>query len=312
MIESNQLKGKTASSDSFFLPSLPGIAEDAIDSAYRAVRDLAHAARYRALIEQLWGRFAPVAEPDFRSKAATALHQAFWEMYLFAALTEHGLQVGRVAHTGPDFFVDTPTGRVWIEAVAPGAGEGPDAVPPHDYGSREARRVPEDQILMRYTSAMRGKAEQFERAIRGGVVRRGEAYVVAINSREADPSYSGFVPFFIKAFLPIGHPAIGLDPQTGNVVEQTITYRDSVSKKSGSVVPTDTFLSGAYPNVSALLHSRVDCANVPSRMGGDFELLHNSRAEAPVGDDLFAFCKQTRVREDGESFSLDERVPPES
>lgn len=295
--------------DSFFVPSLPGVPDGAIDPAYRNVRDLEHAASYKTFVEELWARFRPIAEPDFRLKAATGLNPAFWEMYLYAALSEHGLKVGRAAFAGPDFFVDTPGGRVWVEAAAPGPGDGPDAVPPPDYGAREARRVPEDQIIMRFTGAMREKVRVFARAISAGLVQRSDPYVVAINSRDADPAYGGFVPYYLKAFLPIGHPAISFDRRTGDVVERTVTYRDTLTKKSGSPVSTDSFLSGAYPAVSALLHSRVDCANFPRQLGGDFGILHNPRADAPLGDELFAFCKQTRVREDGESFCLDEREP---
>ncbi len=300
------------SGDSFFLSLLPGVTPEAIDPAYRNVRDLPHAAGYRDFVEELWARFRAIAEPGFRLKAATALHPAFWEMYLYAALTERGLRVGRASLDGPDFFVDTPAGRVWIEATAPGPGEGPDAVPPPDYSAREAREVPEDKILMRFTGAMREKAKQFERAATAGLVSRGEPYVVAINSHDADPAFGGYVPYYLTAFLPIGHLAIAIDNRTGEVVERRLTYRDTLTRQSGKTVPTDTFLSGAYPAVSAFLHSRVDCANFPGQFGGDFAILHNPRAAAPLGDDLFAFCKQTRVGEDGEEFWLEEREPATS
>ena len=63
-----------AVTSSFFLPELPDIAPDAIDRAYRNVRDLPHAAGYREFVEEPWTRFSAIAEPDFRLKAATALH----------------------------------------------------------------------------------------------------------------------------------------------------------------------------------------------------------------------------------------------
>ena len=100
------------SRDSFFVHELPDIAPEAIDPSYRAVRDLQHPADLRGFVEELWTRFSPIAEPDFRQKAFTALHPAFWEMYLYAAFTERGLKVGRATFGGPDFFVDTPAGRV--------------------------------------------------------------------------------------------------------------------------------------------------------------------------------------------------------
>lgn len=297
------------SSDCFFLRDLPGVAPAAIDRAYANVRDLPHNGVYRNFVEELWARFSPIAEADFRLKAAKALHPAFWEMYLYAALTERGLNVRRPSFEGPDFLVETPAGRVWIEATTPGPGDGPDAVPPLDHGAHEARRVPEERILLRYTNAMAEKVGQFDRALKAGLVHPSEPYVVAINSRDADPAYGGHVPYYLQAFLPIGHLAIVIDRRSGDVVERKVTYRDKLTKQSGSLVLTDTFLSGAYPTVSALLHSRVDCANFPQRLGADFEILHNPRATAPLGDELFAFCKQSHVRADGDSFWLEEYEP---
>ena len=113
----------------------------------------------------------------------------------------------------------------------------------------------------------------------------------------------------MKALLPIGHLEVALDAQTLEIVENRVAYRAQVLKQSGGAVPTDSFLSGAYPALSAVLHSRVDCANFPPELGGDFAILHNPRATWRLGDELFAFCKQTRVEEDGESFWLEERAP---
>ncbi len=152
---------------------------------------------------------------------------------------------------------------------------------------------------------MKGKADQFNRALLANRVKSTDAYVVAINSRDIDPYYGGAPPYYLKAFLPIGHPAIVFDSSTGKIVDRTITFRNELKKVHEAHVPTDTFLSGAYPFVSAVLHSRVDCANLPSRLGGDFQMLHNPSAVS-IPDDLFAFMKQFRVTTDDDSFSLRE------
>ena len=92
-----------------------------------------------------------------------------------------------------------------IEASAPGRR------PPLDYGAPAAHPVPEHKILMRFTHAMRDKVGQFERVVNAGLVPRGEPYVVAINSHNAAPVFGGYVPYYLKAFLPIGDLAIARD-----------------------------------------------------------------------------------------------------
>jgi hypothetical protein len=296
--------------DAFFLALTPsGIKAEDVDVAYRNVRDLPDNSRYRSFVEKLWRQFAPVAEPDFRVRAVRSLQQAFWEMYLYAALREHFQNVTRTPGGGPDFLVTSDSKRIWVEAVCPTAGVGPDAVPEFPFGSREARRVPEEQILLRFTAALAEKNKQFERATRAVKVLPEDAYVVAINSRDVDPFYGGAIPYFLKAVLPMGHPAVSFDRATGQVLDQMITYRNFLLKVGGAMVRTDTFLAGAYPVVSALLHSRVDCANLPPYLGGDFAIVHNPRATVRIDDQAFAFARQHRVEEDGSSFSIRE-IPP--
>lgn len=293
----------------FFLDELPlGIPPNDVDTAYVNVRDLPDNEPYRAFVEKLWLQFQDVAEPKFQVNAVRGLQQAFWEMYLYAALCEHCGSVKRAGPAGPDFYIETKGRRIWIEAIAPTPGDGPDAVTPFPSGTRKARRVPEDQILLRFTAAMKEKADQFNRALLANRVQATDAYVVAINSRDIDPYYGGAPPYYQKAFLPIGHPAVAIDPRTGQIVDRMVTYRNELKKANEAHVPTDTFLSGAYPLVSAVLHSRVDCANLPSLLGGDFQMLHNPRAVS-IPDDLFAFMKQFRVTTDDNSFSVRELEP---
>jgi hypothetical protein len=153
---------------------------------------------------------------------------------------------------------------------------------------------------------MKTKADQFDKALSAKRVQRTDAYVVAINRLDIDSVRGSQIPDYRKAFLPIGPTAVAISPRTGLGVGQMVTYRNELKTAAGATVPTDTFLSGAYPSVSAVLHSRVGCANPPSCLGGDFEMLHNPRALSTIPDNVFAFVKQFQVIEDGDSFSLRE------
>lgn len=263
------------------------------DAAYTNLRDLPHNHQYREFAESLWEEFAPEADANFRERARAHLHPQFWEMYLFVALRRRGLDPRRVGHEGPDFLIERGGARFWVEAVAPGPGVEADAVPQPPYGAAVASRVPEEKILLRFTTVLAGKAEQFRRARDRRQALAGDGYVLAINSRDVGHSWAGggVLPYFVKAFLGIGHLAVPIDTTTGEAGEAFLTPRNSVVKESGKTVPTDGFLSGRFPAVSCALHSVVDCANLPRDFGADFQVAHNPTATVPAPRDLFSFCR---------------------
>ena len=49
-------------------------------------------------------------------------------------------------------------------------------------------------------------------------------------------------------------------------------------------MPTGIFLLTQYAGISALLCSRIDAANLPEKMGADFQLVENWVATAPLPD----------------------------
>ena len=65
------------------------------DLAYLNTRDHLRGANHISFVEQLWGRFYPLADPHFREDARTHFLQRFWEMYLAVALLEHGFDLQR-------------------------------------------------------------------------------------------------------------------------------------------------------------------------------------------------------------------------
>lgn len=284
---------------SFFEPG------QASDPAYLNLRDLQDAKKEREVVEALWERFAPVADPEFKNRAKKYFHGQFWEMYLYVALLEHGLDVHRAGHKGLDFCVESEVGRIWIEATAPTRGSGKDSVPPLESGV--ARHAPEKEIILRCTSALRDKVDHLRRAVAANIVSPEDTCVIAINSWECDTWYGGEPPYFLKAFLPIGHLAVAIDTGTCEIVDRKMTHRKEVSKESGSTVPTDTFLSGEYPDVSAVLHSKVQCASRFVSIGEDFCVLHNPRARVPLTEAIFTFCRQIRVLDEGHCFRLEDR-----
>ena len=117
-------------------------------SDYIALRDHPRNAPLRQIADELWGRFFPYADPLFPHEFALHLHHRFWEMYLAVSLLENGLLLQpKRSSKGPDIHLKLALGDVWVEAVAPDEGQGPDAVPPlRDNASFGP--VPEDKIIL--------------------------------------------------------------------------------------------------------------------------------------------------------------------
>jgi hypothetical protein len=282
----------TAMVPSFFLPG------DAQDVAYLNTRDHPRGNESRAFCEALWVHYRALADPHFREDARNHFLQRFWEMYLAVTLLERGLRVERYGDEGPEFFVLVGGRRLWIEAVAPGSGEGPDRVPEIVYGGNFVE-IPVEKILLRFTNALTEKRNRYLAALSKGIIAPEDMYLLALNSRGIPYApYESSMPYFLQAFLPIGPLTAEFDVKTGEMTDSFYGYRPVVRKLKGAEVSTRTFLDpeeGSF--CSAIVHSAVDCANHPITLGDDFSILHNSGAVNPVDSSVFFWCKQFFVRD---------------
>ena len=269
----------------FFLPG------PCTDPGYENVRDRPHHADAREFIDLLWSRYVPLADTHFREDARNHFLERFWEMYLAVTLTERGLHLIRTGGEGPEFYFQNEERRIWVEAVAPGPGIGPDRVPDFEFGA--VSTVPTEKILLRFTNALVEKRAKYVEAMNKGLVSTGDGYLLAINSRGIRHApYGNTMPYFVQAFLPFGPLAVAIDPKTGNVLESFYQYRPQVAKLSGAAVSTKVFLEPEFAFCSAVIHSGVDCVNRPNEMGGDFCILHNPNSAGSIGQDLFSWARQ--------------------
>lgn len=256
---------------------------DGTDPGYVNVRDTkdGFCAAGRAFTEQLWPQFAPYADSQFLREAKDYFTERFWEMYLGCTLLDCNLEIGTPGNEGPDLYADIRNERVWFEATAPSAGTGSDQVPEPVEG--KAIFVPENQMLLRLTAAIETKRVHVEKAEAKGIVSSDEGAVICINGRNIPHSISDYLPHrIVKAVFPIGNEKIALDRETLEVVDSGFEVRPHITKASGSKVPTTGFLDARLATVSAVIYSRVDCANHPARMGDDFVCVHNPNATHPL------------------------------
>jgi hypothetical protein len=264
--------------NSFFLPG------DDCEPAYQNLRDMGHNTEMSEFVEGLWERYQPSHDRHFLQDARNNFQQRFWEMYLYAALQDQGLDPQKGQGAGPDFWVVIDGRRYWVEAVAPRRGEGPDKVPEFDYGSCEARCSPVDEIQLRYANAIDDKAKKWPVWIEKGQVQRGDGYVIAINGRGCNDFFDGKPPFFVKACLGIGAHVIGLDPCSGKVVDSYLEYRNSITKKSGEPVCIAPLLQEGFSHVSGVMHSLAYCWHPGTSLLEGMELLHNPLATIDFPD----------------------------
>ncbi|MDD5435321.1 MAG: hypothetical protein PH343_07830 [Nitrospira sp.] len=201
--------------------------------------------------------------------------------------------------TGPEFYIMNVGKKIWWEAIAPGSGDGADAVPELVYGASVTTEVPAEQIILRLRHAIEEKYRKYQRYLEQDVLSGNDAYVIAINSKRILPIViEPELPYIVKAILPFGNLVIVWDRSENQLVETNHEYRDTIRKKSGSDVSTDIFLNPEYSGISAVLYSSVDAVNRPATFGADFVLVHNPCAKNPIKLGVFRFGAEYWVEGD--------------
>lgn len=251
------------------------------DMAYTNIRDRIQSQSTKAYVEELWMWFQPLADTHFRSDAKAHFYERFWEMYLAKGISETGHHLERGKNSGPDFLINMNGLRIWIEATAPGSGEGDDAVPELEFGV--AQRVPEEEILLRLRSALSSKLSAWIDWRNQGVVEVQDSLIIAINGRRIRPAMpEPEPPYIVKAVFSIGSPVAVLDTKTGRLVDSFYDRRSKLNKRSGAEVRTDIFLTEKYQEVSAVIYSFADMGNKPAVEGDEFQLIHNPMARVQI------------------------------
>jgi hypothetical protein len=226
----------------------------ASDKKYLLVRDDPRFQEQRSVLETLWSEFSPFADPNFKSQLAIQFHPRFWEMYLACTLIEMGFDlVPRKTSFGPDIQIKLNNKRVWIEATAPDAGIGDDAVPGYSNleDSIQFIQVPEEQMILRLTNSFYKKCNSYEKYVSSGLISKNDAFVIAINGFDI-PHILGEdeIPYIVKSILPFGNLTVTIDIDEMKPIDQFYQYRSHIQKKSGANVPTKAFQDPFYAFVA--------------------------------------------------------------
>ena len=264
------------------------------DAIYSALATDEALGAHRAYVETLWSRFAPYADPDFQQQIACQFHPRFWEMYLACQLLDLAVDLQhRRPGLGPDLLAHVNGRHIWIEAIAPGHGSGPDAVPPLEEHEMFVP-VPTDSFVLRLTGAVEKKAVEFNRYLDEAVVSPEDALVIALNGGDIwHGLFDDVVPNVVKALFGIGEYTVRFDGQ-GRVHSEGMAPRGAIKKRSQSPVSTRSFLDGSLPHIAAAIYSNIALFNRHQPNATRLLLLHNNpprqllKGWLGVGDDYWS------------------------
>ncbi|GAI40704.1 unnamed protein product, partial [marine sediment metagenome] len=206
------------------------------DELYRIIRDENRGVKYKSYMENLWEMYHPYADSDFPMQLPQDFHARFWEMYLTCTLICNSFKVvpKQTRSKGPDIKVGNASITIWIEAVTPTSGDPskPDSVSYPRMGV--AQQVPDEQIILRYCSAIHDKYfDKYFKYLEDGIIRIEDCYVIALNGCKIPwPGSDYEPPRIVRSVLPFGWQVVTVDTSSHKVVNRGYQYRAYLRKAS--------------------------------------------------------------------------------
>lgn len=238
-----------------------------------------------------------LADSNFTKDLCSGSEQRFWarvsEALLAARLKSIGLTPESSHGGGPDFSVIENGRKIWIEVICPEPTGVPSDWLEHEMGT--VISFPHEQILLRWTSAIKEKAEKLIGSLDGTVkgyiekeiVAPDDAYVIAVNGRQLRsgpfPELLGISqsPFAVEAVFAVGPYQIKINRDTLKQTGAGHQHRPLIKKPKGSPVPAYTFLASRFEPISAIWAVDVDGT---SAIGNSepMAVVHNPNAVNPI------------------------------
>jgi type I restriction enzyme S subunit len=266
-------------------------------------------------------------DSHFVNQFTSGCRESFFQRYTEMLLAWYFIQLGflpKSKEIGTDLFIEHNGTRIWIEIITPElkspSGDGIEAQkaareindylapPPTDPKNLPVNHPPHQQILLRWTAAIKDKKEKLTHYIENGVVKPEDVYVIAINSillgRDGFTGISQ-APNCIEATFAVGPIEININRETSEVRSAEPSYRSFVLNNNQSTVPTDNFLNPDYRHVSALMATHVGLeAATQLSPPSPFILLHNPHAVNPLPHKTFKTEKEYVAEVKGEFWEI--------
>lgn len=279
-------------------------------AAYKGCRDSQRLPSTRKLLERVWPAYEPFADTNFVDQFRRHFHERAWELRLGTFLLRHGTAVTPRRQAGPDLGFEQGSQQIWIEAIAPNAGSGANEVPNLDRGP-----VPNQQIMLRYTSALKEKLTKFREYRKASLLTSSDVCVVAITGAQMPLASLGQrVPLIVRVCYGIGEEYVVVEVERGEVLPGGFHPQPHLLNANGSKVPS-VVLSEENKDLSAVMFSAGDLANSSDRdeeWGSDYIVIHNPFATNPLPRGSLKVGREYWAAEDGRVQLLDTRASFES
>jgi type I restriction enzyme S subunit len=236
-----------------------------------------------------------LADTKFEAELSCGADDKFWpslsEALIFQRLQGKRFLPRAAIGVGPDFLLQADGSRAWVEVTCPA----PSGLPADwlELQPNVATTMPHEQILLRWTSAIREKTLKLIGApgtagyLQSGIVLPEDIYVIAVNACRLRhgpfPALLGIsqFPYAAEAVLPIGPYQLQIDKSSLEVVGRGHQHRVAIRKPNGAAVSTYAFLDPQNRQVSAVWAADFNgCASI-----GNTEpsaVIHNPFAACPL------------------------------
>lgn len=229
------------------------------------------------------------------SRLCSQDNNSFWQQFSEVVLADQmekvSLSLSRQS-AGPDFLIEHQQKRIWVEVICPTpVGVPMDWLNPPNC---QAYSLPHEALLLRWTSAIKEKAEKLigkpgipqSGYLHKGYVGEDDAYVIAINARllrAGWPQIEGISqwPFAVEATFSVGPYALTLDKNSLDVVDRGHQHRPIIPKPNGATVPADTFHDPRFAPISAVWATDFDECLVIGKPQ-PMVVVHNPAARNPL------------------------------
>src|SRR5258707_15491185 len=116
--------------------------------------------------------------------------------------------------------------------------------------------VPHNEVLLRWTSAIKAKSHKLKEYRAKGIVGPNDSYVIAVNGCQlgAFPLQHGVsrFPYAVEAVYAAGPIGIPIDKETGKIGDAFVSIRPAIQNAKGAAVPTALFVDQDYAGISAI------------------------------------------------------------
>lgn len=234
----------------------------------------------RETLNVAYNKYSLYLDHNFATSFPPEIEAKVFELHLAHNLSEQSCVLKKGVKKGePDFCILKDNSRIWLEAKLITIG-GDKTL--KDFKNSGGGWVPEDNIVLRLTSAIKDKYFQYKKRVNNEIVSENEPYIIAINGHDTCTQNDISKPYILDAAFGIGAEYAKLDIQTkktiGGGYQKAVTRNKIKEGNEIEEIDCKFFLDRSYEGISAILYSHASIYN----MSNDYIILSNPYAKNPL------------------------------